>query len=213
MDIRRLIDSLSSLLRQLNPVAVRLLVYDLDRLKVIGRYNNFSSEQLRAVDTELRRLEHGAIDYRTLQRAGNSISILRDLLVGELQSLPEPSAVILLGPRTFLSARTVTDQQDHVRTAAPQLYYLEFQPGLPSWLSRSSGTPPRPSRTWRNGTVRSVDETPVGSMYRGVSADPDGVVSLVSQLKGETVVIGNADDLAQAIWYVAARIPKVLHPE
>src|ERR1019366_1512565 len=66
-DVQRVVDSLSSLLRELPAQSVRLIAFNLDQRAVIFREDGFEVNQSGELTAALNQLELGLLDYRILR--------------------------------------------------------------------------------------------------------------------------------------------------
>lgn len=182
-EVRRLVDSLDSIARVLGPESIRLVICNLDWQQTIRTINNFTRAQLPEIETTLRKLDFGAVDYRTLQGTGNASGMLTKLLARESTA----DAVIVFGHVPFL-----VDAGDwNAVLGLNRLWYLQLQPGVPSSLTRH----PK-----QRGAPLSEDEVQLGGTYRILALDH--IAEWIARLHGETIAIGNASDLADALYHI-----------
>jgi len=206
-DIRELVNSLSSVLDQLPARSVRLVVFTIDRQKVLLRKDGFQSNDLGDVRAALNQLQLAVVDYRTLQDHANPIDFLTGLVRTELRD-PQPSdGVILLGPRASLLEDVPAKSLDAYAADVP-LFYLQYRPR--QVVFRRQGADPGEGAPRRRGVLG----PPPGPVWNpsNPSGAADAIEQLVKRLKGETIAIQTPHDLADAIRRMAPRIRTTAAP-
>ena len=93
-DVQRVVDSLSSLLRELPAQSVRLIAFNLDQRAVIFREDGFEVNQSGELTAALNQLELGLLDYKVMRDRPAPVDLLLGLAQAELRD-PKP-----LWPRT-----------------------------------------------------------------------------------------------------------------
>jgi hypothetical protein len=119
-----LMSTLASLAGSVPALSVRLVVFNLDKQRVLFNQDDFTLESLGRVSQALNDMELEAIDYRTLQNPSGHVDLLSDLINRELAS-PKPSdAVVFLGP----ASRYLDNVPPPVMDAtSPKLRFFYFQ--------------------------------------------------------------------------------------
>jgi hypothetical protein len=203
-------DSVGSLLDQLPAKRVRLVAFNPDQQAVLLEKDGFGARDLEQLTTAFDQLQVAAVDYRKLQ-SGQKTDVVGNLVVRELRDPHPASAVIFLGPRTSWKAdASLEPAPGSAGAARPRWFYLEFQ-RPPEWplgsLQRSRQGGGRAGRAMNPGMPTSADDSePVGPLRFG--AGPDWIEQWLRRLKGETLVIHNPHDLADAIRRMTTEIPK-----
>jgi hypothetical protein len=213
-DVRRVVDSLSSLLRELPAQSVRLIAFNLEQRAVIFRKDGFAASQNGELAAALNQLELGVLDYRILRDRPEPMDLLLGLVQAELQDPQPPDALIVLGPPTPMHEDVRPDALGKRLTAAPPVFDLQyrFDRPLPPW--------PLPPRRGPNSRVRTSDALtmpdppmPAAPRAQGTFGPlTDTIENLVSRLKGQTIPVSTPHDLADAIQRMEQRIPKTAPP-
>ena len=125
-----LLDSVSSVLREIPADAVRVVAFNLDQQEEIFRQDNFDRSGLARLSHALRKLELGSISYHKLSRMDGWSEILTRLSSEEIEAKQPPNAVIFLGPSTRLSDKLPKEAFTKPKDSTPRFYYLEY---FPAW--------------------------------------------------------------------------------
>lgn len=172
---------MDALSRLLAPRSLRLIICNLDWQRTIRTIPAFTRAKLAEVESTLRNLDFGALDYRTLQQSGNASGMLTGLLARESTA----DATVIVGYVPFL----VDAGEWKPVLGLGHLWYLQLQPGVHSPLA---------GRGKRKGMPLAEDEDLLNASYREDVA-PDHIAEWVGRLGGETFTIGNPNDLATAL--------------
>lgn len=204
-DVRRLSDSLLSVLQQLPAESVRLLVFNLDQRSVLLRKEEFHAADLAEVSGSLAETQLALVDYRTLQNMELPAELLDGLLREELRTTGPRDAVIVMSPQTGLSGDKITLAPP---AAAGRLFYLQYIPE-PDRRRIPMSPPPTPGRRAvadaTFDSVMSSSNTP--SLLREKPLPmPDTIERLVDRWKGATMAIAAPGDFAEAIRQIAGRM-------
>ena len=204
-DVQRLVDSLSSLLRELPAQKTRLIAFNLDQRAVIFRTEGFEANQMDELTAALNHLELGLVDYRTLRERPEPIDLLLGLVQAELRDPKPPDALIVLGPRTRMLDDVPAVAVGKRPAVGPPIFGLQYRfnrplvPGQGPYSGGSLG--PVPSRP---GPLRAGGERLPGKLQPPAAVDT--IERLVSRLKGQTIPIRTPHDLADAIQIMNSRI-------
>lgn len=125
-----LLDSISSVMREIPAESVRVVAFNLDQQEEIFRQDNFDRRGMGRLARALRELELGSISYRKLGRPNGWSEMLTRLSREEVESKEPSDAVIFLGPTTNLSDKIPKDALMMTREKKPRFYYLEY---FPAW--------------------------------------------------------------------------------
>lgn len=218
-DIQKLVDSLSSLLRELPAQSVRLIAFNLDQRAVVFRKDGFEASQMSDLAAALNQMDLARVDYRTLQQSPEPLDLLLGLVQEELRNPKLPDALIVMGPRTRIQKDPPAGASGK-RPAAPPIFSLQWQTARP--LQAASA-----NRRTRRGQTPAFGETNVDLPPGRGAGDggpldipltpelgllPDAIQRLMGRLKGETISIVTPHDLADAIRHMDSRIPKTGPP-
>jgi len=124
-----LLGSLSSLLKQTPCASVRLRVFNLEQQRELFRQDQFDEAGFIKLAESLRTLELGTISYHVLQQQQGWLDLLLDYANRELAAEEPSDAVIILGPRTLLSAEIPRTRLKGRETPNPHFFYFEYFPG------------------------------------------------------------------------------------
>ncbi len=209
-EVDRLVDSLSSLMRQLPANSVRLIAFNLDQRTVLFRKDGFAGDHMGDLVSAMNQMDLAKVDYRILQRPDRPIDLLLQLLLADLQDAAPPDAVLVLGSRTSVPLRDDPEGDSAKRSSAkPPIFYLRFESGKAVSIAqvRSSGNLPSAQ------TGRGADPSmglPIPPPMAPVTVDP--VERLMKGMRGDTTALRTPHDLATAILRLDAKIPKTAAP-
>ena len=107
-----LLDSISSVLREIPSESVRIVAFNLDQQEEISRDDNFDRSGLARLSHALRKVELGSISYHKLSQPQGWSEMLTRLSKDELEAEEPADAVIFLGrqrafPKKFLKKRSL----------------------------------------------------------------------------------------------------------
>ncbi len=123
-----LLDSLSSLLRQLPYSSVRVIAFNLEQQREIFRQENFGERDVPRLNLALRRLELGKIEYSTLQRTEGWAELLLRLLKEETQANQPSQALVFLGPSLRLTEKVPPEMLDGYQPSELPLFCVSYYP-------------------------------------------------------------------------------------
>ena len=124
-----LLGSLSSLLNQIPCASVRLRVFNLEQQRELFRQDLFDEAGFMKLAESLRTVELGTISYHVLQQQQGWLDLILDYANHELVAEEPSDAVIILGPRTLLSAEIPRTKLRARETPNPHFFYFEYFPG------------------------------------------------------------------------------------
>ena len=125
-----LLDSLSSLLRQIPCSSVRVVAFNLDQQREIYRKEDFTQSDLLPLNDALRQLELGKVAYSTLQNQQGWAQLLLSLLKGEAQSSQPSHALVFLGPTLRLTEKIPLAMLSDYQASVPPLFCVTYYPRL-----------------------------------------------------------------------------------
>jgi hypothetical protein len=201
-DIERLMDSLSSLLRELPARSVRLIAFNLDQQAILFRKDGFGADQMGELATALGQLELARVDVQTLQASARPIDLLAGLVQVEFREKEPPDALIVLGPQTRMQDGAPSQTPDKAKPFP--IVYLQHQAARGLLMRQGLSPGPMRQQMPRAGYPQETDvaaaSAPLGTV--------DRIEKLMGLVKGETVVIRTPHDLADAIRRIDARLIK-----
>ena len=124
-----LLGSLTSLLKQIPCASVRLRVFNLEQQRELFRQDQFDEVGFAKLADSLRSVELGTISYHVLQQQQGWLDLLMGYTNSELVAEGPSDAVIILGPRTLLSAEIPRTKIKTRETPNPHFFYFEYFPG------------------------------------------------------------------------------------
>ena len=127
-DNMMLLGTLGALLGRLPARSVRLVAFNLDQQKELYRRDGFTLDRLPEVARALEAVQLGMIDYRTLQNRGGHLSLLADLVNGEMAAAQPADVVLFLGPLARTGERFPEHLLRRPEGAAPRFFYLQYRP-------------------------------------------------------------------------------------
>jgi hypothetical protein len=125
-----LLDSLSSLLRQLSYSSVRVIAFNLEQQNEIFRQPDFTQADMGKLAQALRTLELGNISYSTLERKDGWAELLLGLLKEEAQADERSRAVVFLGPTLRLNDKVPPRMLVSYQERTPPLFCVAYYPRL-----------------------------------------------------------------------------------
>jgi hypothetical protein len=125
-----LLDSVSSVLREIPSDSVRVVAFNLDQQEEIFRDNNFDRSGLAQLSHALRKVELGSISYHKLSQPQGWSEMLTRLSKDELEAEEPADAVIFLGPAARLSEKIPKETLTLPKGKKTRFYYLEY---FPAW--------------------------------------------------------------------------------
>jgi hypothetical protein len=122
-----LLDSLSSLLREVPCKSVRLVAFNLDQQREIYRNSQFrGGDEFDALEKAMQQLELGTVSYHVLQQRQGWVQMLWRLASQELRADDPQDAVIILGPATRTQMKIEKAKLRPRETPNPQFFYFEY---------------------------------------------------------------------------------------
>lgn len=217
-DAVTLLGALSSLLDLAPAKRVRLVVFNLEQQKVIYQEEHFTSAQMESVRQAVFDLQLATIDYRALQNPTGSQDLLARLVDQELRAGNRSDAVVFLGPHARATAK-VDLGPGKGRPAEPGFFYLQYErPAMrPAGSSADEfarvGSGIASQRAWNvddgaTGHPAAVPDRGLIDSIDGPTAfgpPHDSIDTLVTTLKGKTLVIRTPTDFAKAMKQIAPR--------
>ena len=159
-----LMDSVSSVLRQIPCESVRLVAFNLEQQREIFRDEQFDRTGFRRLGRALRELELGTISYSVLKRQRGWAELLTNLTNQEVQSEAPSDLVIFLGPVTRLHEKIPLADLQPAMGNRPRFFDFEY---FPIWLGGSEFPDSIHHLTMaRNGTVLKIHSP--GELARGI---------------------------------------------
>jgi len=131
-----LLDSLSSLLRQLSYSSVRVVAFNLEQQQEIFRQDNFKEPDMRRLAQSLHNLELGSIAYNKLVHKFGWAELLLGLLKEETESGLRSNAVVFLGPSLRLEDKIPPELLANQKPTPP-LFCVTYYPEIGVELSDS----------------------------------------------------------------------------
>ena len=123
-----LLESLSSLLKQIPCASVRLRAFNLDQQRELFRQDQFDDAGFLKLEDSLQTLELGTVSYRVLQQRQGWLEMLLSYAHEELIAADPSDVVIFLGPRTHYIEGIARATLPGRETPKPHFYYLEYFP-------------------------------------------------------------------------------------
>jgi hypothetical protein len=183
-DRAMLLQSLSSLLKQIPCASVRLRAFNLDQQRELFRQDSFDDAGFGKLADSLRNLELGTISYQVLQRRSDGPSMLWDYANQELTAADPSDAVIILGPHTRHIEEIPRGVLKQRETRNPQFVYFDYFP-LGSQLGEREFDP---------------------RYHPNIRYRPDIFATLTKHLDGTVYVISSPTDLARSIQKMLKRV-------
>lgn len=159
-----LLDSLSSLLRQIPWESVRLVAFNLDQQREIFREDMVDRSSFFRLARELRELELGTVSYSVLKRQQGWADLLANMTNKEIEADKPSDLVIFLGPVTRIAQKIPAEILDPPKSNSPRFFYLEY---YPAWRQGSEFSDSINSLTAaRNGSTIKIHSP--GELARGI---------------------------------------------
>jgi hypothetical protein len=127
-----LLNSLSSLLRQLSYSSVRVVAFNLEQQKEVFRQDNFGERDVSKLNEALRRLELGKIEYATLLRTEGWAELLLRLLKEETHADQPSQALVFLGPLLRLAEKAPPEMLVGYQPSELPLFCVTYYPRVGS---------------------------------------------------------------------------------
>jgi hypothetical protein len=208
-DVQRVVDSVSSLLRELPAESVRLIAFNLDQGAVIYRKDGFEANQNGELTAALNQLELGLLVYKVMRERPEPMELLLGLVQAELREPKPPDALIVMGPRTRMHDDVRPDALGKHPAGTPPIFDLQFQFNRPLLPGRG----PNSRVSIAEAMTRPSPQMTTAPISQGTSmVAEDTIERLVSRLKGQTIPLRAPHDLADAIQRMEQRIPKTAAP-
>lgn len=123
-----LLQSLSSLLRQVPCASVRVRAFNLDQQRELFRQDRFDDAGFIKLEDALQNLELGTVSYQVLQHRKGWADMLLSYAKEELTAAEPSNVTIFLGPRTHYFEGTARSSVPLRETPSPRFYYLQYFP-------------------------------------------------------------------------------------
>ena len=206
-DVRVLIDSLGSLLRELPAETVRLVAFNLDQRIEVLRREAFVAADLPALREALGSLQLGIVDYKAMRDRPEARDLLAGLVRAEVASPHPPDALVIMGPRTRLQDDLPADVQAGVQS--PPVFGLEFgRTGMAPPFATFPGAGRGRGMAGGPGMRRPDLGRPAPYETSQAGRLEDSIERLVRRLKGQTTLVRTPHDLADVIQRMDARISR-----
>jgi hypothetical protein len=127
-----LLNSLSSLLRQLSYSSVRVIAFNLEQQKEVFREDDFGERDVSKLNEALRSLELGKIEYATLQRREGWAELLLRLLKEETHADQPSQALVFLGPSLRLVEKAPPEMLVGYQPSELPLFCVTYYPHVGS---------------------------------------------------------------------------------
>jgi hypothetical protein len=207
-DIQTLVDSLTSLLRELPAQSVRLIAFNLDQRAITLHKDGFEASQMGDLKAALQQIDLAKVDYRILQQNPEPLNLLLRLVQEELRNQKPPDALIVLGPRFRMQKDLAANALAKIPAAVPPIVFLQCRTSQPETganrtLRRSQGPLPgqlQGDRRIDYGTA--ADGLPLEGPRLELGEPPDSMERLIKRLKGEIILIRTPHDLADALRHI-----------
>ena len=125
-----LLESLSSLLKEVPCASVRLRAFNLDQQHEIFRQDQFDEASFAKLEVSLQNLELGTVSARVLQQPQGWFEMLLNYAHEEVIAADPSDFVVFLGPRTRYLQGIPRARLPGRETPKPHFYYLEFFPNV-----------------------------------------------------------------------------------
>jgi len=125
-----LLDSLSSLLRQVSYSQVRVVAFNLDQQSEFFRRRDFGESDMPQLAEALRKLELGSIEYSKLVQKKGWAELLIGLLNGEQKTEEPPDALVILGPTVRLVDKAPNEFLVGAKAASLPLFCVAYYPWI-----------------------------------------------------------------------------------
>ena len=125
-----LLNSLASLVRQINAGSTQVVAFNLDQQRVIFRDENFRRGSFRKLVESLQGLELGTVSYKNLQRQAGWLEVLLRLLDEEKREPHSPDAIIFLGPTNRIMQKVPREYLESCQSFGGRIFYLEYFPTI-----------------------------------------------------------------------------------
>ena len=123
-----LLGSLASLLESLPARSVRLIIFNLDKQKVLFHDDAFTPDEFARAAQSMNGLELQLIDYDILKNRHGHIDLLTQLVNRELNAKESSDAVIFLGPATRYFDKVPQESLEEPAGGAPRFFYFQYKP-------------------------------------------------------------------------------------
>jgi hypothetical protein len=209
-----LMGSLASLLESVSAKSVRLVVFNLDQQKEIYRKDNFTLQELTAVQDAIFDLQLATVDVHQLSPTGPQ-EFLQRLVGSELTAKDRTDEIVFLGPHSRLTDKPAMNARNYP-SPLPKFLYLQYVP--PKRLSSRTRSQDEFAKLGHNTAVDRAYNSRTGNDQSGTGAyvipDPkeldalstpafqaprDSIDYLVGDLKGKTVIVSTPTEFAGAV--------------
>jgi hypothetical protein len=124
-----LLDSLSTLLREIPSASLRVVVFNVEQQQVFFEDDDFDGGGFRRLSSALEAMELATISFRHLQSQKGWAYLLAKLVNEEAANVRRPDAIIFLGPRIRVLQKTPREMLN-LPNGHPPFFYFEY---LPAW--------------------------------------------------------------------------------
>jgi len=159
-----LLDSVSSVLRQMPCESVRLVAFNLDQQREIFREEQFDRSGFRRLGRALRELELGTVDYSVLKHESGWAELLAHLTNQEIHAETPSDVVIFLGPVTRVDQKVNIGDLAPLQANSPRFFDFAY---FPVWMGGAEFPDAIHHLTnARNGTVLKIHSP--GELAKGI---------------------------------------------
>jgi hypothetical protein len=221
-ETRIILDSLSSVVRNLAPHTVHLIVYNLDRQKLLFRTNTYTPESRALVEQALRRNPVGVVEYSTLKPDSVSSDLLANVVKEELQTGGANDALILIGPPAYSHNRSHGFSRGQLTSLHVPTFYLRYgiydlahaRERAESFSDESEFRSPLRRSSYQEESPSDMEASEAfaeGNSLPPVPYDLQGediLLRFVERMKGTILAVRNSADLASAIKRMESMLSK-----
>ena len=124
-----LLQSLTSLLKQLPCQSVRIIAFNLDQQREVFREDLFNAEGFTRLTKTLQKMELATVSYKALER-GSWPKLLAHLAHEQTLAKESSDAVVFLGPTTRFVDKMPQGMIQGIEEGGPRFFYFEYYPFL-----------------------------------------------------------------------------------
>ena len=122
-----LLQSLTSLLKQVPCQSIRIVAFNLDQQREVFRQDSFDAQGFDRLTRTLQKMELATVSYKALERGSGPKLLVH--LASEQRSAKEASdAVVFLGPTTRFGDKMPQEMMQRVEEGGPRFFYFEYYP-------------------------------------------------------------------------------------
>ncbi len=137
-----LCSAVSALLEKVPARTVKLIVFNLDKRRVLFQRDEFQRRELDSVADAIHRVQLALVDVQTLQDKTGDLNFLATLMNAELRAEKPSDLAVFLGPRSRAEGKIADGLITETLGAAPRFYFVELmRRGRPPIGRRSAALP------------------------------------------------------------------------